>query len=269
MKKIMLGAVVTMFTLSSLQLTAQIKKGAYVGVNVGYNAGAAVQGGLENRTSTGTTTVRELVKFSYGKGINAGLNLGYMVNENIGFELGLGYLIGGKTKATEKYTGGQTDFSTSAAAIQIKPTIVLATTIDKVSPYAKFGLVIGSTTIKSTSEDKYGSNIDITKTTTKGGMAIGFNSAMGILFPVNSKLSISAEVNMINMQYSPKKSSVTLYTENGVDKLNTWTIRDKETEFVKSITAPTTGGSGVPTQSLSTPVAFGSIGINVGIKYSF
>jgi outer membrane protein W len=274
MKKIVFGAVVTMFTLSSLQSTAQMKKGAYASLNVGYNAGAAVGSvsGIENRTSTTTTSTTEAIKFSYGKGITAGLNLGYMVNENIGFELGLGYLVGGKTKATNQQTFGSTTgttvSTTSATAIQIKPTVVLAATINKMSPYAKFGLVIGSTTIKNFDDFKSGTNTGTERSTTKGGMAIGFNSAIGVAFPINANLSILAELNMVNMQYSPKKNSVTEYTINGVDKLGTLSVANKEIEYVKSVSSVSTPSTS-PSQVLSTPLAFGSIGINVGVKYSF
>ena len=110
MKKLLFGTIVTMFTLSALQSTAQMKKGAYVGVNVGYNAGAgnANVDFLDVMNSSNTTTIDESenIKFSFGKGINAGISFGYMFNENIGAELGVQYLIGGKTKYTQTNNGG-------------------------------------------------------------------------------------------------------------------------------------------------------------------
>jgi opacity protein-like surface antigen len=275
MKKILFGTIVTMFTLSSLQSTAQIKKGAYVGVNVGYNAaaGAVSVENFQNTTQTGTTTSEtENIKLSLGKGVNAGINVGYMFNENIGLDLGVQYLIGGKTTATDKSLNG--DVSTlnmSSKMLQVKPSLVIATTMKNITPYAKLGLVLGSGKVTSKYEDKSGSFTSIQTTELKKGLAIGFNAAIGVNFPVSKNLTFSAEINSVNMQYSPKKGTVTEYTVNGADKLSTLSIRDKETEFVKKETrnfaTPTVTTS--PRQQAAIALPFGSIGINVGVKYSF
>ncbi len=280
MKKLLFGTIVTMFTLSALQSTAQMKKGAYVGVNVGYNAGAGNANvdflDVMNSTNTSTIDESENIKFSFGKGINAGVSFGYMFNENIGAELGVQYLIGGKTKYTQTNTGGfgssTSNADVSAKMIQINPSIVLATTIKNTTPYAKLGMVIGSGKITSNVNSTSTPSFTSSQTSElKGGMALGFTAAMGLNFSVTNNLSISGEINMVNMQYSPKKGTVTKYTENGVDKLPSWTVRDKEFEFNKkysrnpSTPTPTTSPS--QTNAFSTP--FGSIGINVGLKYNF
>jgi opacity protein-like surface antigen len=275
MKKLLFGTIVTMFTISSLQSTAQMKKGAYVGVNVGYNAaaGAANFEDFQNITQTATTTSEtENIKLSLGKGISAGINVGYMFNENIGLELGVQYLLGGKTKASDKELDGDYTTNTlSSKIIQFKPSVVIATNMKNFTPYAKFGAVIGSGKVLSEFEDKSGTFIDIANTEFKKGLAIGFNAAIGVNFPINKNLSFSAEVNTVNMQYSPKKASITKYTENGVDKLSTLSVSQKEIEFEKKLTrnfttpTPTTS----PRQQAAISMPFGSIGINVGVKYSF
>ncbi len=280
MKKLLFGTIVTMFTLSSLQLTAQLKKGAYVGVNVGYNAGAGAANleGFVNSSNTTTIDETENIKFSFGKGINAGLSFGYMFNENIGAELGVQYLIGGKTKSTQTYTfGGGFGSSTSngdlsAKMVQIKPSIVLATTIKNTTPYAKFGMVIGSG--KITANQTTVSTPTFTRAATtelKGGMAIGFTAALGLNFSVSKNLSVSGEINMVNMQYSPKKGTLTKYSENGVDKLSTKTVSEKEFEFVKkySYNPSSPSPSTSPSKQAASTTPFGSIGITVGMKYNF
>jgi hypothetical protein len=275
MKKLLFGTIVTMFTLSSLQSAAQMKKGAYVGVNVGYNAaaGAANLENFQNVTQTSLTSREtENIKFSLGKGIAAGINVGYMFNENIGLDLGVQYLLGSKTKATDKDFSG--DFSTqtiSSKMIQVKPSLVIATTMKNVTPYAKLGLVLGSGKVTNEFEGKSGSFTTTQTAELKKGLAIGFNAAIGINFPMSKNLTFSAEINTVNMQYSPKKGTTTKYAVNGADKLSTLSISEKEVEFVKkevrNFTTPTVTTS--PTQQAAIALPFGSIGINVGVKYSF
>ncbi len=275
MKKLLFGTIVTMFTLSALTSNAQMKQGAYVGVNIGYSAAAGVAnfGGLQNETQISTTSFTvENFKFSLGKGVNAGINLGYMFNENIGFELGAQYLIGGKTTASEKQLNGNYQTTAfSSKMIQLKPTIVLATSMKNITPYAKFGMVIGSGKVLINREEKSGSDLDVENFEFSKGMSIGFNAAIGVSFPINNNLSFSADINTINMQYSPKKGTMIKYTENGIDKLASRSVRDKEIEFVKTKTynSLTPSSSTLPTQTESVSLPFGSIGINIGVKYSF
>jgi outer membrane protein W len=282
MKKILFATMVTVFTVASLQSTAQIKKGAYGSLQIGYSlaAGASNVGGglaLENVTNTSTTNTTESLKYSFGKGINAGLQFGYMINDNIGIELGINYLLGGKTTATDVSVGGgfggtagTTVTDVSAKMLQINPSVVLATSINKMSPYAKLGLVIGSGTI--TQNDNFTSSgfTGTRKVEYKGGVALGFSSALGINFNINDKLSLNTELSLVNMQYTPTKSSITVATSNGTDVLSTLSVRDKETEFSSSVTyGGTIPTNTAPRQSNSFATPFGSIGVNVGIRYSF
>jgi outer membrane protein W len=276
MKKVLFSVIVTMFTLNTLQLNAQVKKGAYASIHVGYSlaAGSSNALGLSNATITNTSQELEQIKFSFGKGVNAGLAFGYMFNEHIGAELGVQYLIGGKTKA--KDTDNTTSFpytqtaDVSAKMLQINPSIVLATTINKISPYAKFGVVIGSGKITMNSNSVYPSSSYADRVELKGGTAIGFSAAMGLNIPISKNLSFSGELNMINMQYAPTKGNTTVYTINGVDKLSTLSVRDRETEFLKVITLPSTPRPNtLPRQNNLIAMPFGSIGINVGVKYHF
>lgn len=276
MKKLSLIILTSIFAICTLQTKAQLKKGAFVSFNVGYNAAAAVSNplNLTNTTQTGPSAYEETqINFSLGKGVNTGLNIGYMVNEHIGFELGVNYLIGAKTKSTEKYTNG--DYSNndvSSKMIQIKPTIILATSMKKFTPYAKFGITIGSGKITANNDTKNGSTTFSRTLLLNKGIGIGFNGAVGILFPINKNLSFSTELATTNMQYSPKKGLITKSSVNGVDNLAGFSVYNKETDYVKKITYNSGGSfpnSGVPRQELAIAMPFSSIGINIGLKYSF
>jgi opacity protein-like surface antigen len=198
MKKIILGTFATMFTFCSLQTNAQIKKGAYLGINVGYTAAAGAANvdvlNVANFSYTSTINEVERIKFSFGKGINTGLSFGYMFNQNIGAELGVQYLVGSKTKYTQVSPGFgiggpagviKLNGDISAKMLQIKPTVVLATTIKKTSPYAKLGMVIGSGKITSNETTVFNPSFTTSETKElKGGISLGFTAAMGLNFSV-------------------------------------------------------------------------------------
>ena len=279
MKKILSITIVTMFVLSANHSNAQMKKGAYVGLNFGYNAPAGAGNfdaiSVVNSTSTNTSYSIENIKFSFGKGVSTGLAFGYMFNENIGAELGVQYLLGGKTKYTQTFTFTNTSITTgdiSAKMFQIKPSIVLATTIKKTTPYAKFGMVIGSGKILS--NEKSIRNLNNTTEETvefKGGISLGYSAAVGLNFPINKNIAINSEINMVNMQYSPKKAILTKATSNGVDQLPSYNTSQKEIDFVKKlvINGSAPAPTNIPAQQPAFASAFGSIGISVGLKYSF
>jgi opacity protein-like surface antigen len=278
MKKLLFGTIVTMFTFSSFQANAQMKKGAYVGVNVGYatsSAGATNVLNVQNSSNTTTVDEVEAIKFSFGKGANAGLSFGYMFNENIGAELGIQYLMGGKTKytntTTSTFVNSTNNGEVAAKMVQIKPTIVLATSMKNITPYAKIGMVIGSGKITEKNNSTFGTTTPSTsnrKIEYKGGTALGFTAAVGLNFSVSKSLSLSGELNMVNMQYSPKKGTITEYFENGVDKLSTLSVSNKETEYSNKVNDTPTPST-VPSKGTTITMPFGSIGINVGVKYNF
>src|SRR5690606_25570799 len=95
----------------------------YVGVNVGY--GAAMGGeSLENLDFTkehygggdnGTITTYEEVKVSLGKGLNAGVSVGYQLTPYVAAELGVSYLMGGKSKSS--YSNSLSDSDASDASL--------------------------------------------------------------------------------------------------------------------------------------------------------
>lgn len=263
----------------SLMSNAQSDKGFYASFNSGYNVGTgnanfyqAMILGLANQNETSSTTsTTELVPITLGKGLNIGANLGYMFNKNMGFELSANYLLGGKTKGSStSYTGNYTYSEVSAKMIQIKPTLVFRAGYDKVNPYAKVGMVIGSGKITNTQDDKSGTDISFSTMELNGGMPIGFHASLGTLYKLTDKLSLFGELNLVSLEYAPKKGVVTELTENGVNVLPTLTVREKEIEFIETFTdtgAPTNPNE--PSKVGIVPFSFNSFGLNIGLQYHF
>ena len=253
----------------------------YAKVNAGYALGMGEHGSATNYTSTqsgsSTSFTEESVKVSYGKGVNFGLSAGYFFSDNFGFELGLDYLMGGKVVDLSKYEGTTPPYpytwttTTSASMLRIMPVFVIKASGNSISPYAKFGLTVGSGKINGKEELAGSNGTGFTEYEFTGGMAIGFNAAFGVDISISDKMSLFGEMRYIGLNYAPSKGTLLKYEEDGVDKMGEQTTRDKEIEFKDKLS----GSSGTPSdpnkpdEMLKFGNPFSSIGLNVGLKFNF
>ncbi|WP_394760169.1 outer membrane beta-barrel protein [Flavobacterium sp.] len=212
----------------------------------------------------------ENVKLSLGKGLNFGGTIGYQFHKNIGAEIGINYLISDKTTGSSKYIDGSNyNTSLSTKMFQIKPTVVLSTDFEKINPYVKIGAIIGLGKIYME-----GFGLDVTdtyydKTEMNGGIAMGVTASFGLNYNIHKNFDIFSEASLNALNYTPKKGTLTAYTENGIDKLPTIPVRGKEYVYVDT-TSYTSGGpidDSKPRETMSTKYPFSSIGINIGIRY--
>jgi hypothetical protein len=247
-------------------------QGAYVNINAGYGLSMSSQNlyffDFYNSTSGSNSYTEEQVNVSLGKGLNVGGAFGYMFNKNIGAELGISYLLGGKSKAKDTYIGGTTDYTLSSKMLRINPTLVIASGFEKINPYAKFGLVLGSGSIMYEYNDNEDGDIYVMKMKLNGGIAFGLSSGIGATFDLNDKMSFFGELNMVNLSYAPTKGKVTEATYNGVDGLPDMTTSDKEIEFVDSYTHNDDNppADSQPRKALKQKLPFGSFGVNIGLR---
>lgn len=261
--------IITMFLFIANNSNAQ---GAYVNLNLGYATcmSSGTMDGFYNYTGGQNSSTREQIYFSLGKGVNFGGTFGYMFNEHVGAELGLSYLMGGKTKAKDEYSGGITDYALSSNMFRFIPTIVIAAGTDGVNPYAKFGFVIGTGSVTMDYEDNDDGDMEVLKMKLNGGAAFGINGAIGAIFELSESISLYGELNAINMSYAPKKGEIKEATYNGIDILPDMTTSEKEFEFVDELTynysSPPPPDS-QPNQELKYKLPFGSFGINFGVVF--
>lgn len=246
-------------------------QGLYIDANVGYNFNTSSQNlyllDFYNSTIGNNSATDEQVNVSLGKGLNFGGTLGYMFNKNIGAELGISYLLGGKSKAHDEYDNHLTDYTLSAKMLRINPSIVIASGMENINPYAKFGLIVGSGSILYDYDDNDNGDIEYIKLKMNGGLALGLSSNIGVLFNINN-LELFGELNSINLSYSPTKGKMTEATYNGSDILIDMTTKEKEIDFVDSYTynylSPSSDSQ--PHKELKYKFPFSSFGINFGIK---
>ncbi len=259
------------------------QKKMYASVNVGYGIKMGTQTMLDNFKQTSTNgyveSTSKAIDVSYGKGLNFGAAFGYMFTKNIGAELDVTYLLGGKTKANTDITtiiGPITSHRTSdrilsANMFRIIPTLVIDAGLEKLDPYAKLGFLVGLGSIKYYYNENDDGDVTVQRITQNGGVALGLSSTAGVRYNINDMMSVFAELNMVNLSYSPTKGKITERTVNGVDMLPGMTTRDKETVYLKEITSKSTEPipDSEPNKELKTKMPFSSFGINVGFRINF
>lgn len=246
-------------------------QGVYMNLNAGYGMKSSAMNmdyfNFYNYTSSTNSSTTEYIGVSLGKGLNVGGAFGYMFNDNVGAELGLNYLLGGKSKATDEYKDGKTEYALSSNMLRINPSFMVATTTGKVNPYAKFGVVIGLGSVKYRVEDNDDGRLTNITSKYSGGIATGLSGAFGANFWMSDMLSIFAELSMINMSYAPSKGELTEIEVDGKDILSTLNTKQKEIEFVKERTQTSTPTpDSQPRVELKQKMPFGSFGLNFGVR---
>lgn len=262
--------------LLSIATNAQTDKGVYFSLNTGYNLEANKQnnfiyfyGNPVFLVDSPSNTENSFTRFSLGKGINAQANIGYMFNQNIGLELGINYLLGGKTNFSSKNGNDYyQNTSISSKMLQFKPTLVLQTKLEKINPYVKLGAIIGTGSIFIDAENFDDPDLITLKETMNGGLAVGFHGNIGVSYPLNTKMAFFGELSLVSLNYAPTKGKFTEYTENGVDQLPSMDTNEKEFEFEDSVINFGNQAATEPMKLMRTTYSFSSIGFNVGLKYS-
>jgi len=247
----------------------------YGNVNLGYGLGKSTMniGDFSNYTYLSPTSFKdEQIYLSLGKGFNFGVTAGDMFNKNVGAEIGINYLLGGKCTAEDKYENGTGEYSLKAGMLRIIPAAKVSAGFEKINPYAKFGAVISFGTVKHEMKQTLGSITTTDIWCYKGGVAFGFMGALGVDYSINERIALFAELNTINQSYSPKKGELTEATYNGEDQLPDMTTSQKEIEFVDEVTTAYEGGDqsdSEPTKVLKQKFPLGSVGINFGLEIRF
>jgi hypothetical protein len=281
MKKTSLKTLIMVFAIS-LFASNIFAQGAYVGFNAGYGFGMGsftASNSTYTQKTIGYTRTEDAVNLSFGKGLNIAGTFGYMFNKNVGAELGISYLIGGKTTITDKatYTNSSSldTYNYSASMLRINPTIVVTAGLEGINPYAKFGVIVGfgSYTVDNVSSttNTLGTTEDLFTEKYSGGMAIGVNAGVGAFYNLSDNLALFGELNMVNLSYAATKSIFTVNSINGEDQLSTMTTSQKETNYVDSYTydSAATVSTSTASSGQKAKVPFGSFGINIGVKFSF
>jgi len=189
----------------------------YVRLQVGY--GFAGNGDIyyDNQESAHDL---QTTYFSGGTGLNIGLGVGYMLNENLGFDLGGNYALGAPLKTQMGVTMPNANplifpnepiTSLNGDMLQLNPAVVFATHIQQFKPYARLGMLIGSGEINSvydfTLPNQFGGHYnDAYKF--YGGVSLGYNAVLGIAYPIHKNIDVYADATFNNIYFSPTNGEI-------------------------------------------------------------
>lgn len=247
----------------------------YGGISGGYGFSMASQALSSNFTGSPTDKTYRLVKGSYGKGINFGANVGYMITKNIGTEIAFSYLSGSKYQSTyTKELAYTNKIIQSGKMIRLIPALRISAGEGKLKPYIRMGVVIGfGGKIIINKTEEYLSPVSRTESTWQysGGISFGFTSALGINYHFKEKIALFGELSFIGQTWAPTKGIMKKYTVDGVDQLSSLTVSQKEINLVNSYSESslTPANSSEATNQLKQFSPFSSAGLNVGIQFFF
>ncbi|MBF4515036.1 outer membrane beta-barrel protein [Flavobacterium sp. ANB] len=260
-----------------------------------------VSGALPNTdvyAADGTTLVsRETNHGSFGQGFRSGLTAGYRFTPRLGVELGFNYFnSANKTmvETTNRLVAAGPTFATGKAvgkleAYDIAPAIVLFLgETHGFEPYTKVGVIVpvhGTLDIETTRTytNPAGKTETYSKDVIKPNPTVGFTAALGTSYKLGTHISLFAELEYRNFTVHGKTKETEIYTENGVDKLNTPTAFRPDASYSASHTKyvdqiNTTSNSKVTnaagfdntraTDDISSYVGISGLGLTFGLKYS-
>jgi hypothetical protein len=225
----------------------------YVKLGGGYGLSLASQ----FMHDAGVSPARDLKYGSFGEGINFGLGFGYNVNSNLAFELAGSYILGKKFENTVTSSGISTTDKDYANTICIMPSVVVKAPMKDVTPYTRFGMIIGiPTKFNEETQTGTGALTGTDKFKETGGLAMGIQGALGINFKAGKNLGIFAEVFGIGMNYAPSTLENTETYTGGT--------------LIPKLTYEESWTPALGDYKLAKPrYSFSSFGMNVGLTYTF
>jgi len=206
MKKLLLG----LFVVAAMSVNAQIESGKLF---VGGSLGFGTSGGSTEASGGGTTvTTDKPSSFNF----NFIPQVGYMLSENLGVGLGIGYNYY-KSSWVDTHNGKDYDMYSKTGKFAFSPFVrYYKNTGDKAYAFGEFALPIGFGSNKTNSWD--GSNLvddDPTKL-----MSFGVHLSVGFNYFLNDKCALEAKWAAI--QFNSNKETTTGSNWENVDKSNSF-----------------------------------------------
>lgn len=273
MKKILFMLLISFVAMN----TAQAQKFyARLGIGGGISTSSSFDMLYKYETDGSSRTI-SIVPVGLGSGFNGSASFGYMFSKYVGIDLSLNGFLGVPTSGdsvVQLLGGTQAGIKVAGALISVTPGVVITAGLDKVNPYARFGLQIGALPLmfaRYTSENASVNPAQKTEATNGyyGGVALGYMATGGCDFRLSKLINLFAELTFAHATWSPSYSEIIEYTVNGEDKLSTLTVHQKKTDFVDKINSNTIPSANTPKQALRKTIPFSTASLNFGIKFRF
>ncbi len=220
-------------------------------------------------------------KQGLGTGLPFVLAAGYNLSENFSLELGIDCFYGFTNKQKSEITesnnttqGFNWDSKWNGQMLSIVPAFVMSLPLDKFKPYARLGLKLGvlnSVVYKTHRVNDYPVKSTIameidSKIKTYGGIAIGVQTAVGTDFILSDLISIFGEIQVDGISYAPKHGKYVEYSENGVDKMGSRTVKENQWNYIKEVDNSKTIPDNQPNEYNKVNEHFGNVGLVFGVK---
>ena len=208
-------------------------EGLYIRMGGGYGLG--VGGTYMGTQRTAENTWTKDVGINVGQGFPISGEIGFKINENIAVEVGGGYTIGMESEIVNTLwlggTGGDSQtFAWKGSWIPVTVAIKCNGQIGTLKPYFSMGTGIYYGTIiqRYTCKKWVGTYSNkIEQEITMTGLSFGFNSTLGVEYPITKTMSIFTEGRLDHVEFTPSTGEVTKYIEDDVDKLSTLNVNQK------------------------------------------
>lgn len=266
------GILVGAFMFATGIVSAQ---GLYVGVGAGYGFATPSEAlGVETTNTSGSNTSTTIYG-TYGAGVNAGLNLGYMFTEHFGADLGVSYLMGSEVMTSKSTNSiGENTTTSKTSQMRLAPSLVLSTGGD-LALYGKLGLVLpvgGKTITEVRDNTNVGGSVEY-DFESKGAFSLGYTGAIGVDFSLSDKLSIFGELNGVNLRIKQSSREMTKATVFGTDELSSKTKYETSVNYVDELNSSSNNAgynsnfnTSEAKDELAGTVNYSAMFINVGVK---
>ena len=245
----------------------------YAGLGLGYGLGASKR--VIGKKVTATSNVN--IYGSFGQGFNIIPKLGYMFNDNFGFELGIDYFMGAKLTLNESSTTIQEG---QATGLILAPQFVMRTESGLYSRVGIFLPVAGKTVVTYSNSDWEGdgsNEVFNMEGERRGSFSLGLVGAIGYNYGLSDKMDLFVEVQYSYLSMKSGTYEHTKYEIGGVDILASMDVYGKQTVFVDEITTssnneyvnPMYYDKTKPKEDIRNTAPFSALGLNIGITMSF
>lgn len=227
------------------------------------------------------TSSFEAVSGSYGSGTNISVAIGYEFNENFILDLNIQYLKGRKYKSDyinyedyfDNITIDEEYYTSYARGIFFNPGFIFSAGWGKLAPYARIGIIAGLP--KVTENDDYyyyaddgAINEDNITWIYGGGLALGYQTGIGINWKINEKLDVFSELNFVSMSYYAKVGEMTNYIQDGIETIDQQTVYSTNTDYRKEFDQTMPYDADKPRNMIRESRPFSFISGQVGIRFT-
>lgn len=266
-----------LYTILFFSLFATILSGQrmYFNINSGYGFDLAPETFSGGNISYTDPEIKVLssVNHSFGKGYNFGVATGIHIRENIAFGVEANYLVGAEETLTLEAANFKEERIFSSEMFRFIPQLRLTAPVKKMALYADIGLAIGINPVihyrKITHVD--GEETGRFKTIYANGTAYGIKSSFGLKYHATKNLAFSTEMRIFAQSFAPERRQLLEAFRKGIDVLDLRLTSDIHTVYVDEFTENQTivQNANLPTTQLKFFFPFSSVGVNVGVEYSF